>query len=171
MVTQILQEIFSTSDMLVQALEDQSVYWNDDIEFVLSMIIKTLEKFSVKSANKARLMPLFKNEEDQEYAKKLFRKTIINQNDYKEMIKWHTKNWELDRIAFLDTLIMQMAICEIMEFPSIPLKVSLNEYIEIAKFYSTRKSSTFINGVLDQVIKTLQKEGKIHKAGRGLKNG
>ena len=113
-------------------------------------------------------MPLYKNEEDQEFAKKLFRKTILNHDDYNKLIKKNSQNWEFDRIALMDILIMQMALAEILEFPSIPIKVSLNEYIDIAKDYSTANSNTFINGILDNIVKELKSEYKIIKTGRGL---
>ncbi|NOZ46543.1 MAG: transcription antitermination factor NusB [Chlorobi bacterium] len=157
-----------SSELLYQVLEEQSIYWNDDVEFIINMIIKTLKGFNEKNGNRARLMPLFKNEDDKIFAKKLFRKTVVNSKEYLELIEKHTKNWEVERIAFIDIIFMQMAIAEVIEFESIPIKVTLNEYIEIIKFYSTAKSSTFINGILDNIITSLKKNGKIVKSGRGL---
>jgi N utilization substance protein B len=113
-------------------------------------------------------MPLFKDEEDRNFAKDLIRKSIINHDELQAMIKEHSKNWDVERIAFMDILIMQLAITEFMYFPSIPTKVTLNEYIELSKYYSTEKSRNFINGILDKTLKELKASGKISKAGRGL---
>ena len=109
--------------------------------------------------------------EDQEFTTKLFRKAITNNVENRKIIENYTKNWDVDRVAIMDVLIMQLALTELMEFPSIPVKVTLNEYIELAKYYSTNRSSTFINGVLDRITKDFREEGKIVKAGRGLLEG
>jgi N utilization substance protein B len=114
------------------------------------------------------LLDLYKNDEDRLFAVDLLRKSILHRDEYIEYIKENTKNWDLERIAFMDILIMQMAITELMHFPSIPTKVSLNEYLDIAKFYSTSKSNVFINGVLDKVVAQLRTGGKLVKTGRGL---
>ena len=163
-----LTDILPLSDDLYLLLEEQSIYWNDDIEFVVSMIIKTLKKFKPSTDSSKSLLPLFKDEEDIEFTKTLFRKSILNSTEYREIIKKHLRNWDLDRVAFIDVLIMEMALCEFINFPSIPSKVSLNEYIDLARFYSTEKSRTFINGILDKILKSLKDEGKISKTGRGL---
>jgi N utilization substance protein B len=168
LVLSILEKEFSSSESLYNTLEEINIFWNDDVDFVLSMVIKTIKGFNEKDKKEKLLMPLFKNEDDKEYVKKLFRKTILNQDEYNKLIKKHTQNWEFERIAIMDILIMQMALAEVIEFPSIPVKVSLNEYIEIAKDYSTVHSNTFINGILDNIIQTLKKENKIIKTGRGL---
>ncbi|MBN1926221.1 MAG: transcription antitermination factor NusB [Prolixibacteraceae bacterium] len=161
-------EILAQSEDLYQILEEQSIYWNDDVEFVISMIIKTLKKFKHSTSPEKSLMPLFKDQEDLDFTKKLFRKTILDSNENREIIKNHLRNWDLDRVAFIDVLIMEMALCEFINFPSIPTKVSLNEYIDLARYYSTSKSRTFINGILDKILKNLKEEGKVIKAGRGL---
>ena len=114
------------------------------------------------------MLSLFKDEEDRHFAKDLLRKSIINHDELRTLIKDHSKNWDLERIAFMDILIMQLAITEFLHFPSIPTKVSLNEYIELSKFYSTEKSRNFINGILDKILKDLKNSGKINKTGRGL---
>jgi len=165
------QEFLENSELLYQILEEKSIYWNDEIEFVINMVIKTIKDFKFEKGTLCTLLPLFKNDDDKQFAKNLFRKTVLNSTEYLKLIEDHTKNWDIERIAFIDILIMQMAIAEVIEFPSIPIKVTLNEYIEIIKYYSTTKSSTFINGILDKVINTLQKENKIHKTGRGLITG
>jgi len=156
------------SELLSSILEEQSIYWNDDLEFITSMLVKTFKKFKEEDGEEKPLMELYKNEEDREYVVKLFRMSILHRDEYVEYIKQNTRNWDLDRIAFMDILIMQMAIAELIGFPSIPTKVTLNEYLEISKFYSTSKSNVFINGVLDKVVLQLKEEKKIKKAGRGL---
>ena len=160
--------IVAESDDLYQLLEELSIYWNDDLEFVISMILKTLRKFKETSGSNKSLMPLFKDEDDIDFTKKLFRKAVLNSEEHRQIIKKHLRNWDLERVAFIDVLIMEMALCEFLYFNSIPTKVSLNEYIDLAKFYSTSKSRTFINGILDKILKSLKEEGKITKIGRGL---
>jgi N utilization substance protein B len=160
--------IIFSSELLDSIMEEQSIYWNDDLEFITSMIVKTFKKFKQEDGPEKALMPLYKNEEDRDYAVQLYRQTIIHRDDYVEYIKQNTRNWDLERIAFMDILIMQMAIAELVGFPSIPTKVTLNEYLEISKFYSTSKSNVFINGVLDKVVYQLKDEKKIVKSGRGL---
>lgn len=160
--------IVAQSEDIYQLLEEQSIFWNDDLEFVASMIIKTLRKFKPSSGSSKSLMPLFKDDDDIDFTKKLFRKAILNSAEHREIIKKHLRNWDIERVAFIDVLIMEMALCEFLYFNSIPTKVSLNEYIDLAKFYSTTKSRTFINGILDKILKSLKEEGKISKLGRGL---
>jgi transcription antitermination protein NusB len=161
-------EIIANSDDLYSILEEESIYWNDDVEFVISMILKTLDKFKQSTPPSKSLMPLFKDEDDREFTKNLFRKTVLNAAEHRQLIEHHLRNWELDRVAFIDVLILEMAISEFFYFPSIPTKVSLNEYIDLAKYYSTNKSRTFINGILDKMLKSLKEEGKVEKVGRGL---
>lgn len=158
---------FEDWDLLYQILEEQSIYWNDDIEFVLSMIVKTIEKFKESRAHPP-LMEIYKNEEDRRFGEILLRRSLLRQKEYRTLLEKYTKNWEVDRIAMMDILIIVTALTEIMEFPSIPVKVTLNEYIEISKFYSTNKSNEFINGILDKVVADFRKENKIQKTGRGL---
>ncbi|HDR51806.1 MAG TPA: transcription antitermination factor NusB [Mariniphaga anaerophila] len=167
-IEKVFTQIILVTEDLYDVLEEQSIYWNDDMEFVVSMITKTLKKFNPHTGSDQQLMPMFKDQDDRDYAKDLLRKTIINHDELREMIKEHSRNWDLDRIAFMDILIMQLAITEFIWFPSIPTKVTLNEYIELSKFYSTEKSRNFINGILDKTLKELKKSGKITKAGRGL---
>jgi len=161
-------EIILQSDELFSILEEESIYWNDDIDFVISMIIKTIKKFKEYSNENTSLMPLFKDEEDNDFTKNLFRKSVVNHDDLKKIVEQHTVNWDVERIAFLDNLIMELAIAEFLYFPSIPTKVTLNEYIELSKYYSTQKSRNFINGILDKSLKALKAEERIVKAGRGL---
>jgi N utilization substance protein B len=149
-------------------LEEQSIYWIDDVDFVIRMIVKTLKKFTADQSDGGPLMPMFKDKDDEDYARTLLLKTIMNEEPYLEMIRASANNWELERIAFTDSLILQLAISEAIEFSSIPTKVTINEFLEIAKLYSTQKSSQFINGILDNIFAGLKKEGRIIKSGRGL---
>ena len=153
---------------LFSYLEESSIYWNDDIDFVMSMVIKTLRKIKPTSTENMPLLAQYRDMEDKDFAKDLLRKAILNHDDTKKIIEAHLKNWDIERIAYMDILIMEMAVTEFLEFVSIPTKVSLNEYIELSKSYSTQRSSVFINGILDKILKDLRKEDKIKKAGRGL---
>ena len=148
---------------LDQVLEDQSLYWNDDKEIVDTFVLKTIKRFDEKNGAKQELLPEFKDEEDQDFARRLFRRTILNADYYRHLISENTKNWDLDRVAFMDVVIMQIALAEILSFPNIPVSVSLNEYVEIAKLYSTPKSGGFINGTLDGIVNSLKKENKLTK--------
>lgn len=148
---------------LDQVLEDQSLYWNDDKEIVDTFVLKTIKHFDEKNGAKQELLPEFKDEEDQDFARRLFRRTILNADYYRHLISENTKNWDLDRVAFMDVVIMQIALAEILSFPNIPVSVSLNEYVEIAKLYSTPKSGGFINGTLDGIVNSLKKENKLTK--------
>ena len=148
---------------LDQVLEDQSLYWNDDKEIVDTFVLKTIKRFDEKNGAKQELLPEFKDEEDQDFARRLFRRTILNADYYRHLISENTKNWDLDRVAFMDVVIMLIALAEILSFPNIPVSVSLNEYVEIAKLYSTPKSGGFINGTLDGIVNSLKKENKLTK--------
>ncbi len=167
-VTFIYSHIVFSSERLDSIMEEQSIYWNDDLEFITSMIVKTFKKFKEDDKPDKPLMELYKNKEDSDYVVKLYRQTILHREEYLEYVKQNTRNWDLERIAFMDILIMQIAIAELVAFPSIPTKVTLNEYLEISKFYSTSKSSIFINGVLYNVVMQLKEEKLIIKKGRGL---
>ena len=146
-----------------EVLEDQSLYWNDDKEIVDTFVLKTIKRFDEKNGAKQELLPEFKDEEDQDFARRLFRRTILNADYYRHLISENTKNWDLDRVAFMDVVIMQIALAEILSFPNIPVSVSLNEYVEIAKLYSSPKSGGFINGTLDGIVNSLKKENKLTK--------
>jgi N utilization substance protein B len=167
-IEKLFNKTILVSEDLYNVLEEKSIYWNDDVEFVISMITKTLKRFNELSDYSQALMPMFKDQEDKDFAKDLLRKSILNHNELRELIKEHSKNWDVERIAFMDILIMQLALSEFLYFPTIPTKVSLNEYIELSKFYSTEKSRNFINGILDKTLKDLKRSEKINKAGRGL---
>jgi N utilization substance protein B len=160
----IFKRCIGNNEELDNSLEEICIYWNDDIDIVLSFVLKTIKRFEENSKSSERLLPMFKDDEDREFASKLFRGTLQNLDAYKTIIDEHTKNWEVDRIAFMDVVIMQTAINEILSFPTIPINVTLNEFIEIAKKYSTERSGTFINGVLDNIVNQFKKENKLIKA-------
>jgi N utilization substance protein B len=153
---------------LYQILEDQSIYWIDDVEFELGMIIKTIKKFKEDQPSYASLMPLYKDNADYEFTKRLFRKATVNHLEYRQIVDEYTSNWDVDRIAYMDILIMIEAIAEMIEFKEMPIKISMNEFIELSKLFSTPNSSTFVNGVLDKVVKSLTEKGIIVKEGLGL---
>ncbi len=168
LVVDILTNEFENLELMYHVLEEQNIFWNDDIEFVISMILRTIDRFKESNNEGGNLLSLFKNEDDREFAKNLIRKVILRYDEYKTLIEKYTKNWEIDRIALMDIQLMVMAITEMVEFPEIPIKVTLNEYIELAKYYSTSKSNEFINGILDKIIVELKDNKTIIKTGRGL---
>ena len=156
--------------------EDRSIYWSDeDYDISLMMLIKTISMFKENWGPERSLPPLFKeddmdeeSDEDRKYMVKLFRYCILRSDEYGKLIEEQAENWELERIAVMDTIIMKMALAELMVFPSIPVKVTINEYIEISKSYSSAKSKLFINGILDKLVTKLKNDGQIKKSGRGL---
>lgn len=152
------KKLICGNEFIEDYLEDKSIYWNDDIAIVETFTLKTIKQFSEKEGSKQKLLPMFKDLEDQSFAIKLFRQSLLKGPDFRERINKHMKNWETERIANMDLIIMQVALAEIMTFPSIPINVTLNEYIDAAKYYSTPKSGTFINGILDSVVSELKKE-------------
>ena len=157
--------------LLHDFFEDDNVYWIDDIDLVCSMVLKTFRTFNEESDQYAPILTLYKDEMDEkDFIKTLTRSVVSDDNENSELIDRLTKNWDIERIAKMDVILLKMALTELKEFSSIPKKVTLNEYIEISKFYSTPQSKVFINGVLDKAVVTLEKEGKIKKAGRGLMN-
>ena len=168
LVVDILSNEFENLEIMYHVLEEQNIFWNDDIEFVISMILRTIDRFKENNQEGGNLLPLFKNDDDREFAKIILRKIVLKYDDYRALIEKYTRNWEIDRIALMDIQLMVMAITEMVEFPEIPVKVTLNEYIELAKYYSTNKSNEFINGILDKIIVELKDDKKILKTGRGL---
>lgn len=155
------------SEMLENVLDEQSLLWNGDLEYVMSILLRTLTLMRA-SHSEIKLLPKFKNDDDLIFAKELFAKAAVNFNTNVELIEKFTRNWDIERIAYMDVVIMNTAITELTSFPSIPIKVTFDEYIEISKFYSTANSGVFINGILDKVVVMLTEEGKIAKSGRGL---
>jgi N utilization substance protein B len=168
-IRELVTKLFPASEDLAASLEEQSVYWNDDLPFVSAMIRNSLSKFREHDDGRNISMPpLFTNDDDEQFVRVLLRKSILNGEKNNAMIDAHTTNWEVERIALMDKLVMQLAITELVEFPEVPVKVTLNEYIEIAKEYCTAKSSTFVNGILDKIVKEMRASGGFKKAGRGL---
>ena len=167
LVTEFYTNELESSEILEDVLDEMSILWNDDLGFALIMVTRTLSNMR-PSHTDVKVLPKFKSEEDLDFAMQLFEKASLGYADNLLYIEKFTRNWDVERIAFMDNLIMATAVAELVTFPSIPVKVTLDEYIEIAKFYSTASSSTFINGVLDKVVASLQEEGRIQKSGRGL---
>jgi len=159
----IYKKVILLNEALDESIEEQSIYWTDDVEIVISFILKTIKRFDASEGIGQALLPMFKDDEDVDFAKKLLHGVLRNGAQYRETIDQNTRNWELERIAFMDTLIMEVAMSELMDFPTIPVNVTLNEYIEIAKNYSTDKSGTFINGVLDNIVSQLKEQNKLIK--------
>jgi N utilization substance protein B len=167
-ILEIYTEIIAPNDKLYDYFEDQRLTWVDDLPVVNTALLKVLRKLKLTSPETALLPDLYKDEDDLLFAKDLFRKTLLNSSKFSEEISVKTTNWDSERLASLDGILLKMALCEFQKFPSIPYKVTINEYLEIAKEYSTPKSSLFINGILDKIVKEYQSE-KIHeKTGRGL---
>ncbi len=167
-ILQLVNEFLLYSESLDSVLEERSIYWNDDLEFVVQMVDKSLKKYNGNDDLPIPVYSLFKDEEDRQFVKNLFRNVVMSHNEYEKLIDHHTRNWDVERIAFMDILIMELAIAEILINESIPTRVSFNEYIEISKYYSTQKSSNFINGILDKIIQQLKEQNRIIKKGRGL---
>jgi len=165
-VLDVFSELIAPNEKLYEYLEDHKLTWIDDIPLVNTQIQKQLQQVSEKS--EFSVSKLYKDEEDKEFVSLLFRKTVLNEIELAKKYIDKTPNWDADRIAEIDTIILKMAICEFLKFPSIPVKVTINEYLELAKEYSTPKSSIFINGILDNLVKEFTAEDKIKKTGRGL---
>lgn len=166
----VFKKYIADSDALESFIEEQSLYWPNDLNMAVApMILKTLESMHEGPGTEMSLLPLYKDPtEDKAFVVDLYRKTIINDKESEQMIGEKTRNWEVERIAMMDVLLMKMAITELIHFQSIPVKVSLNEYIEISKLYSTPKSKVFINGVLDKLVVDLKEKELVKKTGRGL---
>ena len=168
LVIDLFKEIIAPNEKLYDYLEDKNITWIDDLPVVNTAIVKLLRKHKVDSKERHFIPTLIKDDDDKAYAVELLKKTMLNLTSFSEEIQEKTQNWDKDRIANIDFVLLQMAICEFQKFPSIPVKVTINEYIEIAKEYSTPKSSVFINGVLDKIVKEYDDKGTLNKAGRGL---
>lgn len=160
----IYKNIIMKDERIDDILEEQSLYWNDDREIIDTFVLKTIKKFDPANGANQELVPEYKDMEDQEFAIRLFRRTIMNDEYYRSLIGKSVKNWEFNRLAYMDVVIMQIAIAELLSFPQIPISVTINEYVEIAKWYSTPKSSGYVNGIIDSIAKMLKKENKLTKA-------
>ncbi len=167
-VIQLYKEIIAPNEKIYEYFEDDKLTWVDDIPIVNTYLVKRLRKANASSNESFFLPDLLKDQQDMDYAIQLLTKTLLNDAKWEEEIEGKTPNWDNDRIAEIDSIILKMAICELLNFSSIPEKVTLNEYLEIAKEYSTPKSSIFINGVLDKLAKEYKSNGKMQKMGRGL---
>ena len=163
----IFLNILEMNEQLEDVLEGQSIYWVDDLGYILTMAARTMTSMR-ESHEQIKLLPKFKSDEDLDFVKRLLRESIIHFNDYRELIDSHTNNWDIERLALMDNVILAVAVAEAKNFASIPVKVTMNEYIDIAKYYSTPASSTFINGVLDKIVTRGVEEGWIFKTGKGL---
>lgn len=157
------KQLIDNNESLDTLLEDKSLYWNDDKDIVDSFVLKTIKRFDPAKKAQQELMPEFKDDEDREYAIQLFRTTIQNAQEYQDMMQYYSRNWELSRMPFTDIVIMQIALAEMLTFPAIPLSVTINEFVEISKSYSTPRSAGYINGMLDTIARALHKEGRLMK--------
>lgn len=167
-IVDLFMDVIVPNEKLYDYLEDNKLTWIDDIPLVNTEIIKQLKAIKSVELGNFKVSKLYKDEEDKDFVRDLFRKTVLNETEFAKEYVDKTPNWDTDRIAEIDTIILKMAICEFLKFPSIPVKVTLNEYLELAKEYSTPKSSIFINGILDNLAKELQANNRIIKSGRGL---
>ena len=164
---ELMRKLYKTyicnNDELDAMLEDHSLYWNDDKELVDSFVLKTIRRFTEQSDAKQPLLPMYAADEDSTFAGQLFQATLERGSELRDIIRSFTKNWEFNRLAFMDVVIMQIALAEILTFDAIPLNVTFNEYLDIAKVYSTPRSASYINGMLDSIVKQLAKDGRITK--------
>lgn len=169
LVLNIIEKILGTDDHIRWFFSEKETNWLDDYEEALMMFYKNVQKFKLKDGNESKIQPLFKDpKEDEQFVRDLFRKTIEKDEEYEALIESKLQNWELERVIGMDILLMKMAICELLEFPTIPIKVTMNEYIDLAKLYSSEKSQLFINGILDRLIVDFKEQGRIVKTGIGL---
>ena len=145
-------------------LEEKSLYWNDDKEIVDTFVIKTIKRFDPKNGSRQPLLPEYKDIEDKDFARKLFRATILNADQYQRYMTEASRNWDFSRLAYMDVVIMQIALAEMMTFPNIPVSVTINEYVDLAKIYSTPKSGGYINGMLDAIARHLIHSGRLLKS-------
>lgn len=167
--TWIYKNTVLTSEALQNTMEEQNIWWAEALDLINSMVIKTIRVAHPDRKGQFELMPLFRDEEDdKEFIEKLFRETVKNDAYFEQIISDKTKNWDVERIALMDIILLKMALSEILYFPGIPVKVSINEYIDISKDFSTPKSKVFINGVIDNLVADLKTKGIIKKSGRGL---
>ena len=157
----------SEDELLQETLDEMSMLWNDDLCFVLFMVVRTVSNLK-RSHTDVKLLPQFKSDEDLEFSKTLLIKSLVQYEERQELVDKYTSNWDVERVAFMDNLIISVAVTELLNFDSIPVKVTLDEWIDIAKYYSSPSSSNFINGVLDRAAADLIASGEVTKSGRGL---
>ena len=159
----IYRTLIQENDNLDQLLEEQSLYWNDDKEVVDSFVLKTIKRFDEKNGSKQELLPEYDTEEEKDYARRLFRAAILNADEYQRYMGEASLNWDFSRLAYMDVIIMQIAIAEMLTFPSIPISVTINEFVELSKVYSTPRSFGYINGMLDAIARHLIHQGRLFK--------
>ena len=167
-VVDVFKDVIAPNDKLYEYMEDKNLTWLDDLPTVNTTVLKLLRKVKTTSPENFFTPRLYKDADDKQFAIDLFKKALLNKTAINKEIELKTQNWDTDRIANVDYVLLQMAICELQKFPSIPVKVTINEYLEIAKEYSTPKSSIFINGILDKLVKEYEASGTLNKIGRGL---
>lgn len=160
----IYRTLIQDNEALDDVFEEKSLYWNDDKQIVDTFVLKTIKRFDPKNKSNQELLPEYKDEEDREFACKLFRATILNADTYQRYMSETSRNWDFSRLAYMDIVIMQIAIAEMLTFPNIPVNVTINEYVDLAKIYSTMKSGGYINGMLDSIARHLISTGKMMKA-------
>lgn len=168
LIQNLFREVIAPNEKVYDYFEDDKLTWVDDIPIINTYILKQFKKVKENQNPSFFLPSLLKDDEDMVFAKKLLTKTLLKNSELEKEIEGKTPNWDKDRIADMDYILLKMAICELLNFPSIPEKVTINEFLEIAKEYSTPKSSIFINGILDKLVKEYKAEGKLNKMGRGL---
>ena len=159
----IYKQLIQENEDLDTVLEEKSLYWNDDKEVVDTFVLKTIKRFDPKNSSRQELLPEYKDDEDKDFARKLFRATILNADTYQRYMSETSRNWDFSRLAYMDVVIMQIAIAEMLTFPNIPVSVTINEYVDLAKLYSTYKSGGYINGMLDAIARHLSHTGKMMK--------
>ena len=159
----IYKQLIQENEDLDAVLEEKSLYWNDDKEVVDTFVLKTIKRFDPKNSSRQELLPEYKDDEDKDFARKLFRATILNADTYQRYMSETSRNWDFSRLAYMDVVIMQIAIAEMLTFPNIPVSVTINEYVDLAKLYSTYKSGGYINGMLDAIARHLSHTGKMMK--------
>jgi len=160
---QIFKELILKDDDLEEILESQSIYWNDDLEIIGAFVIKTIRRITNETPDDQVLYPMFNNEEDKDFAIQLLHHSMLDEEESSRRIKNQINNWDIERLALIDLNIIQIALAELRHFPSIPISVTLNEYIDLARYYSTPKSPVFINGILDAIVKELKNEKILFK--------
>lgn len=159
----VYKKFIQNNDEMDAFLEEKSLYWNDDKDIVDTFVLKTIKRFDKANKSKQELLPEYKDMEDREFARKLFRATILNADSYQRYMSTASRNWDFSRLAYMDVVIMQIAIAELITFPGIPATVTINEYVEMAKVYSTPRSGGYVNGMLDNIARYLNEQGIIAK--------
>ncbi|MCF0207031.1 MAG: transcription antitermination factor NusB [Bacteroidales bacterium] len=168
LICKIINKFLVDNEELDDVLEGESIYWNDDVEFALSNLIQTIKKISDDNIDKFHIPSKYRNAEDETFAHQLIKCTCLGRAKFDEVIEANLQKWELQRIAFLDRVILHLALCEMTQFPELPVRVTINEYIDIAKGYSTEKSGNFINGILDKIYNQFKNDNTLNKIGMGL---